>query len=161
VNEYQHIIDLLCHDIDNEQTINNECVLRTDSNLVSDNRHIVSDNSSLFNFNLVQTLKGDCVEGLADNHSTEKTDALKCVITGVNCGGQDSTNDMVDNLNLVQSDINICEHDNNVCYNTDLKPSAFVVRGQYLYISLVLKCLGRVILGIFPIQLFCLEMCII
>jgi hypothetical protein len=97
VNKYQHIIDLLCHDIDDDNIGNNECVLEIDSNLTFD---FVSDNSSLYNLNLVQALKGDCVEGLATNHSTGKTDALKCVITGVNCGGQDIINNMVDDFKL-------------------------------------------------------------
>jgi hypothetical protein len=96
VNKYQHIIDLLCQDVDNEQNINNACNFKSE-NLVSGYQHIVSDNSSLFNLNSVQTLKGVCVEGLADNHSTEKTDALKGVITGVNYGGHVMVNDMVDN----------------------------------------------------------------
>jgi hypothetical protein len=132
VNKYHHIIDLLCQD-DNKQNINNACNFKDENNLISDNQHIVSDNSSLSNLNLVQVLKGDCAEGLAVNYSTEKTDALKGVITGVNYGGQAMCNDMVDNLNLnlefLYSEINIHDYDDSICYDGDyfdnLKPSAF------------------------------------
>jgi hypothetical protein len=74
---------ILCNKIDNNHSIDNECV-DTSFNFVCE--HSSSDNSLLYNCNLAQPSKGNCLGELAGNHSTEKMESRKCVMTDMNCG---------------------------------------------------------------------------